>query len=33
VVLLPSLALLLYVFKDQRKRPSNPSLAFGKNPN
>src|SRR5262249_8727275 len=29
VVLFPSLALLLYVFKDQRKRPSN-SLAFDK---
>jgi len=33
VVLFPSLALLLYVFKDQRKRSSDPSLAFGKNPN
>jgi len=32
VVLFPSLGLLLYVFKDQRKRPSN-SLAFGKNQN
>jgi len=33
VVLFPSLALLLYVFKDQRKRSSDPSPAFGKNPN
>lgn len=32
LVLFPSLALLLYVFKDQRKRPSN-SAAFGKNHN
>jgi cytochrome d ubiquinol oxidase subunit II len=32
LVLFPSLALLLYVFKEQRKRPSN-SAAFGKNHN
>jgi cytochrome d ubiquinol oxidase subunit II len=28
ILLFPSLALLLYVFKDQRRRPSNPSSAF-----